>query len=155
MNSAEDMALSAEEIMSEPQWYHDYTDRLISGKVDMANELRKLSELGVNRLNQRLNGDINDLQYCFLRTLFPDGSEDEEVANILRKKRTEYLKTHPEERIARGASVGIIGFDGRFYTMEQYEGMTDSEKRGVFVGSTCFHYNSETPGMGSKPTDRY
>jgi hypothetical protein len=90
-----------------------------------------------------------------LKTLFIDGAGDPRVAGMLRKKRTEYLKLHPEEQAGRGASDGVITYDGRFISKKDWDSATDSEKRAILVGATCFHYNSDTPGMGSSPSDRW
>jgi len=96
------------------------------------------------------------LPYEFLDTLFINGSDNELVGTILRKKREAYVKKHPEKtRGVPGAGKGIITFDGRFIPQSTWISATDSEKRGALVGSTCFHYNSETPGMGSDPSDRF
>src|SRR5258706_6642414 len=111
--------------------------------------------MDLGKLKKHMGGDINEVSYEFLETLFIDGSDSQEVANVLRTKRQEYLRNHPEKQVAKGAGEGIITYDGRFISREMWNSATDSEKRGALVGSTCFHYNSDTPGMGSDPKDRF
>ncbi|KKT35847.1 MAG: hypothetical protein UX12_C0020G0003 [Candidatus Collierbacteria bacterium GW2011_GWC1_45_47] len=138
-----------------PEWFGKYTDKLRQEKTDLLAEVDRLSEMNLENLTQHIGGNVNELPYEFLQTIFIDGSDDPRVADILREKRGEYLKSHPEKQVAKGASEGIIAHDGRFIPKALWDTATDSEKRGVMVGSTCFHYNSETPGMGSSPEDRF
>jgi len=103
-----------------------------------------------------LGGKIEELPYETLNTLFIDGTDDPDVATLLRIKREQHVKIHPEDtRGVPGVDVGISTFDGRFINKATWDTATDSEKRGALVGSTCFHYNSDTPGMGSTPKDRF
>ncbi len=41
----------------------------------------------------------------------------------------------------------VVGIDGRVYGEDEYNQMTPAQKRGVCVGSTCIHYESDVPGM--------
>jgi hypothetical protein len=99
--------------------------------------------------------DLNTLTYEELCSIYPDGSDDTRVVGILRKKRETYLKKHPEEQVASGASNGVITYDGRVIPKSVWVTATPSEIRGALVGSTCFHYNSDTPGMDSDSKDRF
>ena len=103
-------------------------------------------------ISKEIGGNVSDLGYDLLRTLFSEGSDDEQMAEVLRAKRNEYFKAHPElvEKVE-----GIIAYDGRVIPMNDWLDASDSEKRGILVGSTCFHYNSDTPGMDSSPNDRH
>lgn len=70
---------------------------------------------------------------------YPEGSEDSGIADKLRKAR---------ERLFGKKEKGlVIGFDGRIYPEGQFDQMKPAEKRGVCVGSTCIHYESDVPGM--------
>lgn len=130
-----------------PEWYTRYVGALTGQSDLLENEIVNLSKMNLVELKERMGGDITEIPYDFLRTIFPTGSSDESVVNILRKKRTDYLKLHPEEQKIKDADKGVIGFDGRFYPETAWEKMTPAERRGVVVGTTCFHYNSDTPGM--------
>jgi len=138
-----------------PDWYEGYKKRIVEGGVDLLDEIKKVSEMKLEEITKHMGGKIEELPYVVLKELFIEGSEDQRVADILRKKRTNYLKLHPEEQISRGASEGVITYDGRFISKEDWDTASDSEKRAVLVGSTCFHFNSGTPGMDSNPEDRW
>ena len=137
-----------------PVWYVEYTKNIPKDKL--LDEVRAISTLSIQEINSRMGGNIAELPYDCLKTLFIDGSDDQEVVLLLRNKRETYLKGHPEVyNGVRGALEGIVSYDGRVVSMEDWKTASDSEKRGVLVGSTCFHYNSDTPGMGSSPKDRW
>lgn len=139
---------------SVPPWYVEYAKNVPKDKL--LDEVRTISSLSIQEINSRMGGNIAELPYDCLKTLFIDGSDDQEIVLLLRKKRETYLKDHPEAyNGVRGALEGIVSYDGRVVSMEDWKSATDSEKRGVLVGSTCFHYNSDTPGMGSSPKDRW
>lgn len=138
-----------------PEWFKKYSDNLRGKKVDPLVEVNNLANMKLDQLKKHMGGNINELPYELLQTLFIDGSDSAEVADVLKLKRKEYLLNHPEKQMARGASEGIITYDGRFISKEVWNTASDSEKRGALVGSTCFHYNSDTPGMGSSPKDRW
>lgn len=147
--------LKESEVANIPAWYGQYTDRLRESNEDLLAEVDRLSHMTLDQLEDKLGGKIEELPYEFLQTMFIDGSDHPEVADVLRRKRQGYLKDHPEQEVAKGAAEGIITFDGRFVPKKLWDTATDSEKRGALVGSTCFHYNSDTPGMGSSPQDRF
>lgn len=141
---------------SVPKWFDKYTSGLLKRKVDLLREVDELSKLNPGKLRGHLGGNIEELPYEVLETLFIGGSDNGDVAALLRKKREEYVRLHPEKsRGAQGADQGIITFNGRFIPQLMWSSASDSEKRGALVGSTCFHYNSDTPGMGSNPNDRF
>lgn len=83
---------------------------------------------------------IEDLSYEELQRLFPDGSGDPQVAEILRNKRAEHLGVQEQKG-------GVIGFDGRVMPRDQWEKATPAQRRGWLVGSTCSHYEGGVPGM--------
>ena len=136
-----------------PEWYRRYSEKLRQEKRDLIGEVESLSHMDSRELSSHIGGSIEELPYEFLQTMFIDGTDDVEVAGILRKKREGYLKDHPEKQVARGASEGIITFDGRFIPKEMWNTASPSQRIGWLVGSTCFHYNSDTPGMDSSPDD--
>lgn len=139
-----------------PMWFGEYTRKIQSDNGDLLVEVKLLSTLNKVKLNNHLGGNIEELPYKILQTLLIEGTDDEEVAEILRSKREIYLKTHPEEyKGVANAGLGIVAFDGRFISQTDWDTASDSEKRAVLVGSTCFHYNSGTPGMDSDPRDRW
>ena len=126
-------------IICPPDWYAEYIAGLVTKTGEsIRDEILKLDSLSLVDLNIKFGGDIRGLQYDFLRTLFPTGSDNSEVAEILRKKREEYLKEHPEEQVARGASEGIIGFDGRFYPKSEWDKMTAAQRREKNGGNNLF-----------------
>lgn len=147
-----DKNLANEVESSLPEWFKTYKKKLHDENTDLEEEIKNLSKLKESQLIERLGGKIQDLPYEVLQMLFVDGSDHDEVADVLRKKREGYLKSKPDyaERFGKGF---IVGFDGRIWSVEQWSSMTPSEKRGVMVGSTCFHYESGTPGMSSEPGD--
>jgi|GEM_PF-5291719 hypothetical protein len=138
-----------------PEWFSDYVDNLKKSKTDLLDEIKKLSAMSLNQVESRIGGKLDDLPYEYIKTLFIEGSDNEEVADSLRKARNRYLLNNPKEQLARGASEGVISNDGRFISLEEWNSATESEKRAIMVGSTCFHYNSGTPGMDSEPSDRW
>lgn len=138
-----------------PGWFEKYRQDVEKSGKDLLKEVELLATMKKTDLEEHLGGGIRELPYEVLETLFIDGSDDASVADVLRSKRKAYLETHPEKQIAKGASEGIITYDGRFIPKKQWDSASDSEKRGALVGSTCFHYESETPGMGSSPQDRF
>ena len=144
------------EVIKVPDWYRKYSDRIsVTGK-DLLQEVKEVSEMNYELLNAHLGGNVDELPYEILQTLFITGTDDDKVAEILRGKRERYLLNHPEMRKSDPrAGMGIITYDGRFIPQKDWETATDSEKRAAMVGSTCFHFNSETPGMGSSPNDRW
>ena len=139
-----------------PDWFDNYLQRLNVEGRDLLEEVKLLSTFDVKRLEERLGGPVNEIPYETLMTLFVEGSDDPLVAEVLRNKRAVYLKSHPEEyKGAIGAGMGVITYDGRFISQKDWQTTTDSEKRAILVGSTCFHYNIDTPGMGSDSKDRF
>lgn len=138
-----------------PEWYANYVKILHDNKVDLEREIENVGKMSMEELNTHIGGRADELPYEVLGTLLIDGSDSEEVANLLRNKREKFLLNHPEMQKGRGASEGIITYDGRFISKEDWESASSSEKRGALVGSTCFHYNSGTPGMDSSPKDRW
>lgn len=135
-----------------PEWYQEYLKKINNNRVDLLDLVRRLSSMQMDDISSEMNGNVEDLGYELLSTLFSEGSTDERMAAVLTRKRGEYVKKHPE---LVGKSEGIITFDGRVISMEDWNTATDSEKRAILVGSTCFHYNSGTPGMDSSPKDRW
>lgn len=81
-----------------------------------------------------------ELSYKELSELYPQGSDDPEVVELLRQKRTEVRKDIPPVGYA-------IGPDGRIYSQQEYDRMTPAQRRGLCVGSTCSHYEGDVPGM--------
>lgn len=138
-----------------PEWFEHYKEKLIKNHKDPLEEVKALSSMTTEELEKHIGGKIGELPYEVLETLFIDGSDDQNVVGVLRTKRADYLKKHPEKQVSKGASEGIITFDGRFISKKVWETASASEKRGALVGSTCFHYNSDTPNMGSNPKDRF
>jgi len=138
-----------------PEWFESYKKALAENKVDLLEEIKNLSTHTYEDISKRIGGPVENLPYDVLRSLFINGFDDEKLAGILRDKRTEYLNDHPEEVFSKNASEGVITFDGRFISKADWDTATDSEKRAIMVGSTCFHYNSDTPGMGSNVNDRW
>lgn len=138
-----------------PRWFEEYVSKTKKTDRDLLTEIKALSEMSPTEIKNYIGGDIKDLPYETLETLFIDGSDNKDVVDILHKKRDVYIKIHPEKQIARGASEGIIGFDGRVIPVEKWSSASDSEKRNFLVGATCFHLNSDTPGMDSSPNDRF
>ena len=139
-----------------PEWFGKYVNSIREKGSDLLAEINKLSTMKLAELNMYLGGNVDSLPYELLNTLFINGSDDLEVGAILSKKREGYVKLHP--KMTRGVPEierGIITYNGSFIPQSVWETATDSEKRGALVGSTCFHYNSGTPGMDSKPTDRW
>ena len=129
-----------------PQWYQEFAAEVATKNItDVVGEL---ANMNFTQLQAKMGGDIKDLPYELLQVVFPDGSENEEVAQFLREKRESYLKEHPEEAQGRGAANGIIGYDGRFYSYEYLKELKPADMFVILVGTTCFHYNSDTPGYG-------
>lgn len=58
---------------------------------DRKEELLRLSGMGVDKLTEEI-GDPRKLSYKVLRVLLPEGTDDEDVAEVLRKKRENWLK---------------------------------------------------------------
>jgi len=134
-----------------PEWYDDYVKKIHEEDVDLLSLVRRFSEMSIEEISKEIGGNLSDLNYDTLKTLLSEGSENAEVAQLLRDKRTTFLK----ESGQLPQIEGIVAYDGRVIPMKDWLSATDSEKRAILVGSTCFHYNSGTPGMDSNPTDRY
>lgn len=139
-----------------PLWFKQYRQRFYDDNFDILNEIDTLSKMDLKKLSDRMGGNFTDLPYEVMDTLLVDGSDVPEVVNVLRKKRTDYLKLHPEmTRGVPGADEGIITFNGRFINKAMWATASPSEKRSALVGTNCFHYNSGTPGMDDSPDDRF
>ena len=72
------------------------SEKLRQEKRDLIGEVESLSHMDSRELSSHIGGSIEELPYEFLQTMFIDGTDDVEVAGILRKKREGYLKDHPE-----------------------------------------------------------
>jgi len=142
-------------IVESPAWFNEYVSDLKENNVDFLDEVNTISSLSLDEIEERIGGELSELPYEYLQTLFIDGTDVLEVASFLREKREKYLLNHPELQLSKGYSEGVISNDGRFISKEEWESASDSEKRAIMVGSTCFHYNSGTPGMDSNPDDRW
>lgn len=151
----------SEKVISEtqsnvPKWYNNYVEGLIKSGKDITEDIETAGSMSKEQLDAHFGGKIEELPYEILRSILEKGSDDESVGAILRGKRAEYLKDHKEDyKGVSNAGKGVIAFDGRFIPIQDWESATESEKRAIMVGSTCFHYNSDTPGMGSNPKDRW
>ena len=108
----------------------------------------ELEGLEYDNLTERFGYALNDFSYGFLSFLFPDGSEDPKVVDVLRKKRKEFLIDHPEQELSKGAASGIIAYDGRFIPQETWDKLTLPQRFNDLVGPTCFHYETNVPGYG-------
>jgi hypothetical protein len=156
MSEENNEMLLTENLNNVPNWYNEYVDKLVQSGRDITLEAEEASKMSSDKLNEHLGGKINDLPYEVLRSLLPNGSDDENVGAVLSGKRAEYLKNHKDEyKGNHDAGKGVITYDGRFISKQDWDSATDSEKRAIMVGSTCFHFNSDTPGMGSDPKDRW
>lgn len=139
-----------------PAWFGEYTKRLADTNKDLLDEVKELASMKLEDVKKHIGGNPEELPYEFLDTMLITGSDDEEMALILRSKREKFVHRHPDQsRGVPGIEKGISTFDGRFIPQKTWVTASDSEKRGALVGSTCFHYNSDTPGMGSDPKDRF
>lgn len=152
-NTAEQQSIKCE--VKVPKWFEEYADKFSRSGKQLKTEVFDMSKMTADELNKHLGGDFKELPYEALGTILSEGSDDLNVAKSLREMRETYLADHPEKQISKGASEGVITFDGRFISQKDWETATDSEKRAIMVGSTCIHFNSDTPGMGSSPKDRF
>lgn len=86
---------------------------------------------------ERDEKDLGQLSYKELQGLFPEGSDDPRVADLLRQKRTEATKFQPKGY--------YVGPDGRIHHLseEEYNKLSDFEKREICVGDTCFHQRQD------------
>ncbi len=152
----DDLEQRAEKVDTRPDWFKDYVKKIREEKRDILQELQKLSMMKLDEINKHIGGNFEDLPYEIMDTLLVDGSESKDVVDILIRKRTDYIKIHPEKtRGVSGADEGIITFNGRFINKKVWDTASDSEKRSAMVGTTCFHYNSGTPNMDDSPNDRF
>lgn len=137
-----------------PEWYQKFAERLSLG--EFSKTIKKLDTMNFTELKCYLGGDIRELPYEFLQILFPDGSDNIRVAIFLRQQREKYLIVHPEQEQGRGATEGVIGYDGRFVHISVWNELSPADRFVLLVGTTCFHYNSDTPGFGdwSELSDR-
>ena len=138
-----------------PVWYNAYVGKLRASETDLAQEIENISSMSMSEVNSHIGGNLEELPYEILGPLFIEGSDDEQVAELLRKRRAKYVEIHPEEyKGVPGAMEGVILCDGKFVSKADWDEATDSEKRGL-VGRTCFHWVSDTPNMDSSPKDRW
>ena len=139
--------LSVEKTVSVvPLWYENAIIGL--SEVDLTQLLTNLEKLGLAELTEFFGGSIEELSYELLRIILPSGSDDEEVATILREKRKMYLKSHPNEILASKARRGVIAYDGRFMPEAEWKALPLNERLAVTVGPTCSHYAGHVPGYG-------
>lgn len=139
-----------------PEWFDEYRKTFNNEDFDVLKEIAKLSAYDLKELEKYIGGKFEELPYEIMDALLIDGTNSLEVAEILKIKRKEYLKIHPEmSRGVPGIDVGITTFNGRFINKDLWATASDSEKRSALVGTTCFHYNSGTPGMDDSPNDRF
>ncbi len=130
-----------------PNWYQDFAVSMAKAE-NVSEKLANFDTLSYAAINAAIGGDMRELPYQVLRVLLPDGSDNQQVADVLRSSREEYLKSHPDEVQGRGATEGIISYDGRFIPIKIWETLTEHQKFAVFVGSTCTHYAGDVPGYG-------
>ena len=143
-----------------PEWFvRNYISQLLKRvkNYDEFEQERKkedaiVSEMTLSQLDLHIGGSTRGLPYQDLRCLLPNGSSDAVVGDILREKRRIYLLNHQDEVTSRDASKGVSTFDGRFISRAELQKMSAEELRGVFVGTTCSHYNS---GADSQWTTKY
>ena len=120
--------------------------------VDYAKETDRLSNLRSDDLRAEI-GDYQQLPYEVLRNLLPGGTEDGEVAQVLRDKREVWLVDHPDQSVVKlNAAKGVITFSGQFVSQDVWMKMTMGERRGVLVGTTCSHYEHDVSGLSDDDT---
>ena len=139
-----------------PSWFLSFAQEL-SQNVDVADlraYIQKVEGLSLQDLNELIGGNFAELPYSFMRKVLPDGSDDEQVANIFRTKREAYLVDHPEDKQGGNAAEGVVGQDGRFMQIDDWNTLTPADRFIWLVGPTCFHYNTDVPGYGSEPSER-
>lgn len=110
-------------------------------------EVERLGTLSHDDLTSEL-GPYETYPYDQLRVLLAEGSDDEDVAEVLREKRVQWLRDNPNERIGNTEGAkGVITVHGEFIPWSAFEHMTAGERRGVLVGNTCSHYEHDVPGL--------
>ncbi|NCP46810.1 hypothetical protein AUJ42_03040 [Candidatus Collierbacteria bacterium CG1_02_44_10] len=87
-----------------PSWFGNYTQKIRDEGRDLLTEVSIMEKMTPQQLNEHLGGSFEELPYEFLDTLFINGSDNELVGTILRKKREAYVKKHPEK--TRGGARG-------------------------------------------------
>ena len=139
-----------------PGWFAQFAKELSENAAvtNLREYIATVEGLSLTELNQLIGGNFAELPYEFMRKVLPDGSDDDQVATIFRSKREEYLEKHPEEKQGGNAAEGVIGQDGRFMQIDDWNSLSPSDKFIVLVGPTCFHFNTDVPGYGSEPSVR-
>lgn len=129
-----------------PEWLESF---IAQSSEEQINALGDDESQTINQLNQQFGADLKELPYEYLMMLFPLGSESEEVAKLLREKRSQYLVDHPEEFKGNpDATEGMLSCDGQFMPMDKWRRLSPGEKFAWIVGRTCFHYNGDVSGYG-------
>lgn len=137
-----------------PDWFLSYAEKLgqkmgehVTDEL-LAEYIKQVEGLSLTELNTLIGGNFADLPYEIMLAVLPDGSDDEEVSDIFRAKRESYLVEHPEEKKGGNASEGVIGQDGRFMHIDDWNTLSPGDRFVWLVGPTCFHYNTDVPGYG-------
>jgi hypothetical protein len=141
-----------------------YFQNLMEDYEGLIVERELLRNMKISDIEARIGGKIDEFSYQVLKLLFPDGLSDEDkddevkdrekkieseiFGNTLREKRREYLKSHPDEEIGKGADKGVSTYDGRFIPIATYLKMTMRERFAEIMGPRCCHWE-EVPGFGT------
>jgi len=127
-----------------PEWFSKFVAENMKDEESAKATIAKNVFMDLDTLKARLGGDLKDVPYKTLLAVLPY-SEIPQVGLELSNIRKNYLREHPEENVTKQNSY-YITYDGRVILDEGQE-LTPAQKREITVGTTCFHYNSDTPGM--------
>lgn len=142
-------------LITDTNWFSYYLQKITGyNSVRLAREISHLEGLSPEELSRAIGGDFSTLSYLQMTCILPNGSNNQQVADIIREERKKYLLDHPEEEQGRGATDGVIGFDGRFFTLKKWGEMSPSDRFAVVIGSTCSHYNHDVPGYGDNLSEK-
>lgn len=127
-----------------PEWFSKFVATNMKDEDSAKAAVSKITRMDLDSLKSFLGGDLRDVPYKTLLVALPY-SEIPQVDLELSNIRKAYLREHPEENTTKAPSY-YITYDGRVILDEGQE-LTPAQKREITVGTTCFHYNSGTPGM--------
>lgn len=127
-----------------PDWFVRHLQSIGTEKERVEAEIVENTRLDMASLERKFGGKIQEIPFEILSHVIRR-SDDPFVDREIKIMSQRYYRLHPDENPALKNQY-YITYDGRIIPDTGQE-LTPAQKREITVGTTCFHYNSGTPGM--------